>query len=139
MRDLQQRAVGGVERRVAELFGVHFAEAFEAGDLQALFAGGADGGQAGRGGLRGRFRFRRGGACSAALRSPVRSCGIRASIVEAELGEVGEAGVDRADFVQLDDVEARGVGRDAVAAVGVAVGARGGRRALPPCACRRRR
>ena len=45
MRDLQQRAVGGVERGVAELFGVHFAEAFEAGDLQALFAGRADGGE----------------------------------------------------------------------------------------------
>ena len=42
--DLQQRAVGGVEGGFAELFGVHFAEAFEAGDLQALFAGGADGG-----------------------------------------------------------------------------------------------
>ena len=42
--DLQERAVGGVERGFAELFGVHFAQAFEAGDLQALFAGGADGG-----------------------------------------------------------------------------------------------
>ena len=44
MRIWQQRAVGGVEGGFAELFGVHFAEAFEAGDLQALFAGGADGG-----------------------------------------------------------------------------------------------
>ena len=32
---------------------------------------------------------------------------MRASIVEAELGEVAEDGVDRADFVQLDDAEAR--------------------------------
>ena len=54
MRDLQQRAVGRVERRFAELLGVHFAQAFEAGDLQALFAGGADGRPAGRGGLPGR-------------------------------------------------------------------------------------
>ena len=43
--DLQQGAVGGVEGGVAEFFGVHFAEAFEAGDLQALLAGGAYGGQ----------------------------------------------------------------------------------------------
>ena len=28
--------------------------------------------------------------------------------VEAELGEVGERGVDRADFVEFDDAEARG-------------------------------
>ena len=35
----------GIERRVAQLFGVHFAQAFEAGDRQALFAGGADGRQ----------------------------------------------------------------------------------------------
>ena len=42
--DLQERAVGGVERGFAKLLGVHFAEAFEPGDLQAFFAGGADGG-----------------------------------------------------------------------------------------------
>jgi hypothetical protein len=30
---LDERAVGGVERCFAKLFGVHFAEAFEAGDL----------------------------------------------------------------------------------------------------------
>ena len=44
MRIWSERAVGGVERGFAEFFGVHFAEAFEAGDLQAFFAGGADGG-----------------------------------------------------------------------------------------------
>src|SRR4051812_3317417 len=34
--DLQESAVGGVERGFAELFGVHFAEAFEARDLQTF-------------------------------------------------------------------------------------------------------
>ena len=42
--DLQERAIGGVERGFAELLGVHFTEAFETRDLQAFFAGGADGG-----------------------------------------------------------------------------------------------
>ena len=35
----------GIERGVAQLFGVHFAQAFEAGDRQAAFAGRADGRQ----------------------------------------------------------------------------------------------
>ena len=41
----QERAVGGVEGRFAELFGVHFAQAFETGDLQTFFAGGSNGGR----------------------------------------------------------------------------------------------
>ena len=36
--DLQECAVGGVERGVAKFLGVHFAQAFKAGDLQAFFA-----------------------------------------------------------------------------------------------------
>jgi hypothetical protein len=44
--DLEKSAVGGVERGFAELFGIHFAEAFEAGDMQHALGGGADcGGQ----------------------------------------------------------------------------------------------
>ena len=105
--DLQQRAVGGVERGVAELFGVHFAEAFEAGDLQALFAGGADGGgQAAE-------VFEAGFVFAAAERV----AGIFAAGAflgdegldrEANLVRSVERGVDRADFVELDDAEARG-------------------------------
>ena len=34
--DFDEGAVGGIERGFAELFGVHFAEAFEAGDVKAL-------------------------------------------------------------------------------------------------------
>ena len=40
--DLDERAVGGVERRFAQFLRVHFTEAFEASHLQALFAGCAD-------------------------------------------------------------------------------------------------
>ena len=42
---LQQRAVGGIEGGFAEFFGVHFTQAFEAGDLQTFLARGADGGR----------------------------------------------------------------------------------------------
>ena len=83
MLHLQQRAVGGVERRFAELFGVHFAEAFEAGDRAGPFRPLRGRRRGGRGGLRGRSRFRRGGACSASSSVPVRSCGISVVDVEA--------------------------------------------------------
>ena len=81
--DLEQGAVGGVERGVAELFGVHFAEAFEAGDVQALFAGGADGGGQAAEVFEAGFVFAAAEGV-AAVSSPVRSWGMRASMVEAE-------------------------------------------------------
>ena len=47
----------GVERGVAQLFGVHFAQAFEAGDRQAFFAGGCGWRPTGRANLPGRMVF----------------------------------------------------------------------------------
>ena len=50
---------------------------------------------------------------------PVRSCGIRRLDVEAHRGQVFQAGVDRADFVQFDDVQVdRPGGRCRFGAVG---------------------
>ena len=43
--DPEERAVGWVERRVAELLGVHLTQALETGDGEALFAGRAHGRQ----------------------------------------------------------------------------------------------
>ena len=105
--DLQQRAVGGVERGVAEFFGVHFAEAFEAGDLQAFFAGGADGGGEAAEVFEAGFVFAAAEGVAAGLFAGA-LLGDQGFDGEAEFGEVGERGVDRADFVELDDAEARG-------------------------------
>ena len=44
-RDLQERAVGGHQGRVAQLLGVHLAEALETRDLHAPLAAAADRGQ----------------------------------------------------------------------------------------------
>ena len=102
--DFDERALGGVESGVAELFGVHFAEAFEAGDLQAFFAGGSNGAGEAAEVFQAVFVFaaaeRVAGFFDA--RALLRDEGLD---IEAELGEVGERGVDRADLVQVDDAD----------------------------------
>ena len=101
--DLHQRAVGGIERRLAQFLGVHFAEALEAGDLQALLAGSADGRQQAAEIFQAGYQLAAakpvarlldagvfaGSGCRS--RSP---CRARRQLV-----------VDRADLVQFDDVQ----------------------------------
>ncbi len=102
-RDLAERAVVGVERGVAELFGVHLAEAFEASDGEPAFAGGADGGQQ-------PAEVLDAGGLLAAVERVARDLDAGALLaneildVEAELFKLLERALDRADFVQLDDV-----------------------------------
>ncbi len=136
--DLEQRAVGGVERGVAEFFGVHFAEAFEAGDLQAFFAGGADGGGEAAEVFEAGFVFAAAERVAAGFFAGalLRDEGVDR---EAELGEVGERGVDRADFVELDDAEAVSGGARPLKRARRRRWCLAGWRSGLGCACRRRR
>ena len=105
--DLQQRAVGGVERRFAEFFRVHFAEAFEPGDLQTFFARGADGAGEAAEVFEARFVFAAADGVAAPLfagpflRNERLRCRSRGLSGRQHV-------VDRADFVEFDDAKAGG-------------------------------
>ena len=106
---LEQRAVVGVERRFAELFRVHFAEALEAGDGEAFLARFADGGGEAAEVFESCFVFAAADVVAAPFfaGSLMRDEGLDR---EAEVLEVGENVVDRADFVEFDDAETRAFG-----------------------------
>ena len=107
--DAEQRAVGRVERRLAELFGVHLAQALEAGDREALLARRADGGGQLAQTLQADLVLAAAEVVAAPLFARPLLLDERLD-VEAELGQVLELGVDRADLVQLDDPQLRLLG-----------------------------
>ena len=131
----QERAVGGVEGGVAELFGVHFAQAFEAGDLQALFAGGADGGEQAAEVFEAGVVLAAAERVAAALR---RRCALAGSGLRSSKPSL----VRSASAVLIVRTSCSSTmcsrGRCGSVAGGVAVGARR-RRLAGRCACRRRR
>ena len=102
--DLQQRAVGRVERGDAEFLGVHFAQALEPGDLQALFARRANGRQQAAEIVQAGRRVAAAELISGFLDAGplLRQQGVD---LETHLAQLGQLVVDRADFVQFDDVQ----------------------------------
>ena len=88
--DLQQRAVGGVERGFAEFFRVHFTEAFKPRDLQAFFAGVANGSRQAAEVFEAGFVFATAERVAASFFAGA-FLGNEGFDSEAEFGEVGEA------------------------------------------------
>ena len=108
--NLQQRAVGRVKRRFPKLFGVHFAEAFKPGDVQHLLAGVADGSWQPAEVLEAGFSLAAAKRIAASFFAGPLLRNKRGDI-EAELSEVGERGVNRADFVKINDPQPRRIQR----------------------------
>jgi len=73
--DLKQRAIGRVERRLAQLLGVHFAKPLEPGPLAGPSRPPRESPPTGRANSSSRSPIRRGGAGSGAPPQPVRSWG----------------------------------------------------------------
>ena len=119
-RHPQERAIGRVERRVPQLFGIHFAKTLEPGDRQTLFPGPADGRQETPQVLQADL------AVTATERIP-RILGARAVLgqerfrAKAHRLEFLEARIDASHLVQVDHNELviAGVGRGARRGVGV--------------------